>query len=186
MSPSNLRNDHILANADSFNASVISTEFPKRINPFLKDITNFDELNGNQESDEDLLCNNNNNNTKHASSDEPAAISESTELIDEMDEGIEEVPQVVIENNAAEIEQTSSVEATHHDDTVDEENNSSKLLQESDGRSMFHGMVWIIRDIVFCFQSWRVASPPRASMRTFQIGPWLANQCRSGRTTQVA
>ncbi|XP_055619587.1 kinesin-like protein KIF13A isoform X2 [Toxorhynchites rutilus septentrionalis] len=135
MSPSNQRNDHILANADSFNASVISTEFPKRVNPFLKDISNFDELNGNQESDEDQIYNNNNNDSNDTEHNEPAVMSESTELIDhEMDEGIDEEEQPVVEqHNAEDISRTSNVAVVHHhDDSVDQENNSSKLLHDSD------------------------------------------------------
>ncbi|XP_058836738.1 kinesin-like protein KIF13A isoform X1 [Topomyia yanbarensis] len=145
MSPSNLRNEHTMPNAvkssadyytpvESFNASGISTEFPKRINPFLKDMASFDEMNGNRGllDHEEIIFN---NNQKRAS--EPAILSHSTDMIDEEDEGLddkEDVEQREFSNQEeGQLNQAvSTVDDVDHDDVVDEENNSSRLLQESD------------------------------------------------------
>ncbi|XP_065092939.1 kinesin-like protein KIF13A isoform X4 [Ochlerotatus camptorhynchus] len=160
MSPSNMRNDHNNAKSDcytpaeisaGFNASAISSEFPKRVNPFLKDVANFDELNGNREEEEEDEDEDDdedahrpyNNHLKRAS--EPAIMhSASTDMISEEDEGVDEE---VEEEEEEEEEATRTIEEIgqeqqqqqqqqqdecNRNETVDEENNSSKLMQDSD------------------------------------------------------
>lgn len=166
MSPSNMRNDHSNAKlADcytpaeinsGFNASAISSEFPKRVNPFLKDVANFDQLNGNrgegdgeeQDDDEDErsaveLQRMYNNNLKRAS--EPAILNTTscTEMmINEEDEGVDEQAELEGDDEEEEEmtrtieevgqEQLQQQEDSNLNETVDEENNSSKLMSDSD------------------------------------------------------
>lgn len=154
MSPSNMRNDHNNAKADcytpaeisaGFNASAISSEFPKRVNPFLKDVVNFDELNGNREEedeDDENVRRMYNNNLKRAS--EPAIMhSASTEMINEEDEGVDE-EVVEGEEEEEEDDATRTIEEVgqeqqpnqdecNQNETIDVENNSSKMMQDSDG-----------------------------------------------------
>lgn len=157
MSPSNMRNDHTNAKSSDcytpaeinsgFNASAISSEFPKRVNPFLKDVANFDQLNGNQGEEYDderatELHQMYNNNLKRAS--EPAILSSSSasEMINEEDEGVDEQGGDVEEDEEEETtrtieevgeEQMQQQEECNMNETVDEENNSSKLMNDSDG-----------------------------------------------------
>ncbi|XP_021695842.1 kinesin-like protein KIF13A isoform X2 [Aedes aegypti] len=156
MSPSNMRNDHTNAKSSDcytpaeinsgFNASAISSEFPKRVNPFLKDVANFDQLNGNQGEEYDderatELHQMYNNNLKRAS--EPAILSSSSasEMINEEDEGVDEQGGDVEEDEEEETtrtieevgeEQMQQQEECNMNETVDEENNSSKLMNDSD------------------------------------------------------
>ncbi|EAT47335.1 AAEL001582-PA, partial [Aedes aegypti] len=124
----------------------ISSEFPKRVNPFLKDVANFDQLNGNQGEEYDderatELHQMYNNNLKRAS--EPAILSSSSasEMINEEDEGVDEQGGDVEEDEEEETtrtieevgeEQMQQQEECNMNETVDEENNSSKLMNDSD------------------------------------------------------
>lgn len=213
MSPSNMRNDHSNAKSadcytpaeisSGFNASAISSEFPKRVNPFLKDVANFDQLNGNrgegdgeeQDDDEDErsaveLQRMYNNNLKRAS--EPAILNTTscTEMmINEEDEGVDEQAELEGDDEEEEEEMTRTIEEVGQEqlqqqedsnlnETVDEENNSSKLLSDSDGT------VWLVMCFLdgwftlLCFQLWKAVLRHPASMRTFPIGLWLASRYR--------
>lgn len=150
MSPSNMRNEHTPPNAagkpsdyysstgaaeSHFNASAVSTEFPKRINPFLKNLASFDEMNGNRGGEplDDQHMPLFNNNAKRSS--EPAILSQSARMIDEEEEDNrerEEESGVADEQRAAEPEEELTVSAVSHEDIVDEENNSSRMMSDSD------------------------------------------------------
>lgn len=153
MSPSNMRSDHHNAKVadcytpaeinSGFNASAISSEFPKRVNPFLKDVANYDQLNGNQDEediDDDervdtVALQVYNNNLKRAS--EPTILS--SEMINEEDEGVDEQGDVE-EDEEEEITRTIEEIGEEHQKhqernqnvAVDEENNTSKVLHDSD------------------------------------------------------
>ncbi|XP_055528668.1 kinesin-like protein KIF13A isoform X2 [Wyeomyia smithii] len=157
MSPSNMRNEHTppsavskasdyysstpAAESQQFNTGAVSTEFPKRVNPFLKNMTSFDEMNGNRSDVMDehhaLLFN---NNAKRSS--EPAILSHSVGLIDEENE---DVDREEIHNDSNQLRSSAdqedglvdqnrertAVSADSHEDTVDEENNS-RMMNDSD------------------------------------------------------
>ncbi|XP_053690029.1 kinesin-like protein KIF13B [Sabethes cyaneus] len=166
MSPSNTRNEHTPPNAENHfstggGGTVMSTEFPKRVNPFLKNMnmTSFDEMNGNRGGDHLLMDDQQhallfNNNAKRSS--EPAILSshssaqgmideeEADDMMDHREDEEEEVDRDSDRQRRSsaepeedrvgqDSERTAVTPApVNHEDTVDEENNSSRLMTETD------------------------------------------------------